>query len=139
MKNKINLQEFAEFLRDVAYADNLEHGIDWSLRIVHPKTDWGAVGFSGGIWHKPLDWIPAELRKEIRNRRKGRPRITISFSFDETKGIYNFIVYEESNDGKLDSKETLFNGSPTLEEFKKTVIEKFGIKKLYRDKGNDVK
>lgn len=134
-KSKITLQEFAEFLRNAAYADNLEHGIEWRLAVLHPRTDWDAIGFTGGIWHKPLNsWIP-EWRKEIEHRRKGRPSITINFSFDETKGIYNFVVFEGGDDGKSSTRYELFNGTPTFDEFKKTVIEKFGIINLYKTKG----
>lgn len=45
-KSKITLQEFAGFLLNVAYADNLEHGIEWRLAVLHPRTDWDAVGFA---------------------------------------------------------------------------------------------
>lgn len=41
MTNAFTLQEFAEFLRNAAYADNQTHYIDWSLGIVHPGLqDW---------------------------------------------------------------------------------------------------
>lgn len=134
-KSKVTLQEFAEFLRNAAYADNLEHGIEWSLNVIHPRTDWGAVGFTGGIWHKPLNWIFVQKDK-AEKRRRGKPSITINFSFDETKGIYNFVIFEDDNEVKSCSKYQPFNGAPTFDEFKKIVIEKFGITNLYRVKGD---
>ena len=46
------LQEVAELLRNAVYSDEQTNEIVWSLRVLHPKTNEGVVGFSGGIWHR---------------------------------------------------------------------------------------
>lgn len=111
MKNIVSIQELVTFMRDAAYADDLEHGIDWSARIIHPSTDDGVVGYSCGMWHRyPQD-----------------ERVNISFSYDEKRGICNFDKWQ--GEIKIDCDRT-----PTFEEFKQTVIELFKIKKLYKSK-----
>ena len=70
------LQEVAELLRNAVYSDEQTNEIVWSLRVLHPKTNEGVVGFSGGIWH----------RADPRNKKnKGRRNTSISFAFEEKK------------------------------------------------------
>ena len=109
-KNTITVQEMATFLRNLAYGDNLEHGIDWSLSVIHPITNDGCVGYSGGLWH----------------RNKQGDRVSINFSFDEINGIYNFVLWKDSCEIRLD-----FGDKPLFDEFKKVCIEQFKSEKLY--------
>ena len=48
-KSDVSLQTLAEFMRDLVY-DDFSRNLRWSLSVIHPKTDDGDVGFSGGIW-----------------------------------------------------------------------------------------
>lgn len=112
-KNTLTLQELATFMRNLAYADNQKHGIDWSLYVIHPSTNDGCVGFSGGLWHRNRikDWV------------------SVSFSFDEIRGIYNFKLWIDSCEIRFAFEET-----PTFEEFKETCIKRFKVDKLYEPK-----
>lgn len=115
MKRNIpELQEVAEFLRNAAYADNRKHGIDWSMRVLHPKTDWGVTNFSCGIYHSFMH------RENLKNN------VSISFTYDESKGFYHFGLWIDRV--KI---EMPFGETPTFEELKDTVINKFNLKKLY--------
>lgn len=125
----ITLQELAEFLRNVAYSDNrvvkayenrdnpnFPSKLEWSLRVVHPRTDKGGVGFSGGIW---TDGLPRGGKDER--------WLSMSFSFEEGVGIYHFKRW--NNIGEIYSTE-----KPSFEEFKDIVIKHFNVKKLYDSK-----
>ncbi len=114
-KNTTTLQELATFMRNAAYSDDQSHKIDWSLRVVHPSTNDGVVGFSGGLWKRKCD---------IRDITWA----SISFSFDEVKGIHNFQRWND--EGEIRST---FGENPSFDEFKVVVIKAFGIKKLYRE------
>ena len=109
---KYDLQEFAELLRDIAYSDNQSHGIDWSLSVIHPRTNDGDVGYSGGLWHRNLQ------------RYFG---VSISFSFSETRGIHNFKMWRNGSQIRFG-----FGEKPTYEQFKDICIKEFGIERLYR-------
>lgn len=74
MKSNITLQQLAEYMRNLAY-DDFSRKIRWSLGVIHPKTNDGDVGFSGGIWNDPQE---------------ATTYMSISFCFSETRGIYNF-------------------------------------------------
>lgn len=110
-RNIVSLQELAKFMRNVAYADNLKHGISWSLSVIHPSTDDGVIGFSGGLWHR--DKFPPD-----------KNRVSVNFSYDEKNGIYHFGYW--LGDAKIDS-----NSKPTFDEFCEVVIKAFGVKRLY--------
>ena len=113
-KNVPKLQEVAEFLRNAAYADNQKHGIEWSMRVLHPRTDWGVTNFVCGIWHSLLS------RKEL------NADVSIRFSYDESKGFYHFGLWVDG--AKI---EMPFGDTPTFDELKDTIIKKFNLKKLY--------
>ena len=113
-KNNVTVQEVAEFLRNAAYADNLKHGIDWSMRVLHPRTDWNAVSFACGIWHKKQNELS--------------PNVSVSFTFDEVRGFYHFCIWIDG--GK---HEQSFGETPTFDELKETIIKKFGLKKLFHE------
>ena len=115
-RNIVSLQELATFMRNVAYADNLKHEISWSLSVIHPSTDDGVIGFSGGLWHR--NKFPPD-----------EDRVSVSFSYDEKRGIYHFDVW--CGNYKVDT-----NREPSYEEFQKEVIEAFGVKNLYGGKEN---
>lgn len=112
-KNKLTLQELATFMRNLAYADNQKHGIDWSLYVIHPSTNDGCVGFSGGLWH----------------RNRTEDRVSVSISFDEVEGIYNFQLWEDRCEIRFGFEQT-----PTFDEFKKVCIERFKVDKLFDPK-----
>jgi len=114
-KNTITLQELAIFMRDAAYSDNQSHKIDWSLSVVHPSTNNGVIGFSGGLWKHNCDSKTTEW-------------VSISLSYDEVKGIHNFKRWND--EGEIRST---FGGNPSFEDFKFVVIDAFGIKKLYNE------
>lgn len=109
---KHDLQEFAELLRDIAYSDNQSHHIDWHLSVVHPRTNDGDVGFSGGLWNR----IPLNDKT-----------VSISFSFSETRGIYNFKLWRNRSEIRFNFGET-----PTYGLFKDICIQEFGIERLFR-------
>ena len=116
--SKPTVQELATLLRDIAYADNLAHKLDWSLRIVHPKTNDGDVGYSGGIWRN--------------HNHRDKKDISVSLSFSETKGIHLFQLWR-------DRKEVHFNfvgkgGQISFEKFKELLITEYGIEELYQHK-----
>jgi hypothetical protein len=113
-KNVPKLQEVAEFLRNAAYADNQKHGIEWSIRVLHPRTDWGVTNFACGIWHSRL------------NRKDLNTDVSISFSYDESKGFYHFGLWVDGA-----KTEMPFGDTPTFDELKDTIIKKFNLKKLY--------
>ena len=114
--NKIKVQELATLMRDIAYSDDLSHHLHWSLNVIHPKTNEGDVGYSGGIWYSHL----FEHKKDI----------SVNFSFSETKGIHQFKLWR-------DRCEIHFNcvkkdGKIGIESFKDLLIKEFGIEKLYQ-------
>lgn len=113
MKNDITLQQLAEYMRDTVY-DDFSRNMEWSLRVIHPRTDDGDVGFSGGIWNK---------REKVKNS------MSVSFSFSETKGIYNFKAWINDIETRFGFGET-----PTFNEFQAAISrifieEEFCIKK----------
>lgn len=108
--SQLNLQSLAEFMRNVAYSDNMKHKINWSLSIIHPKTNDGDIGFSGGLWKRGEE-------DEFKS---------VSFGYSETKGIYNFKYWIGKNE--ICSS---FGQTPNFEQFKKTVIRLFGVEKLF--------
>ncbi|MDR0287538.1 MAG: hypothetical protein LBI03_07545 [Clostridiales bacterium] len=117
--SEITVQEMATLLRDIAYADNLSHHLRWSLSVIHPKTNEGDVGYSGGIWHE----------RNPKNNMKNSKNISVSFSFSEIKGIHQFKFWK-------DSCEIRFNcvrkgGKITIENFKNLMIKEFEIEELY--------
>jgi len=114
-KNTTTLQELATFMRDAAYSDNQSHKIDWSLRVIHPSTNDGVVGFSGGLWKQDCNTEDSRLA-------------SISFSYDEIQGIRNFKRWDSR--GEIRST---FGEHPSFEDFKITVKKAFGIEKLYRE------
>lgn len=111
-KDNPTLQELAEFLRNAAYADNQSHGIDWSLYVIHPRTNNGDLGFGGGLW--------THNRCKIDNR-----HISLSFSYSETKGIYRVQRWKDKCEIFTEDKTMPF------ESFKEIVISLFGIERLY--------
>lgn len=111
-KSDVSLQTLAEFIRDLVY-DDFSGNLRWSLSVIHPKTDDGDVGFSGGIW---TDY------------QKAKNQMSISFGFSDTKGIYNFKAWINSSEIRFS-----FGENPTFEDFKKTaerifIDEEFCIK-----------
>lgn len=115
MKNNIpEIQAVAEFMRNAAYADNQKHEIDWSMRVLHPRTDWGVTNFSCGIWHR------------VMNRKNLAVNVSINFSYDEVKGFYHFGLW--INGAKIVMP---FGDTPTFDELKDTIVDKFNLKKLY--------
>jgi len=78
---KHDLQELAETLRNAAYSDGQSHKLDWSLNVIHPKTNDGDVGFSGGIWKND--------KKEYKS---------LHLSFSETLGIHDVHIYTEKSE-----------------------------------------
>ena len=115
-KNTITVQEFATLLRDIAYADDLSHHLQWSLSVIHPKTSDGDVGYSGGIW--------------CNHNFKHKKDISVSFSFSEMKGIYLFKLWRDRIDTRFDFVGK--DGKIKIERFKELMIEEFGIEKLYQ-------
>lgn len=109
---KYDIQELAELLRDIAYGDNQSHHIDWHLSIIHPRTNDGDVGYSGGLWNRDYP---------INNG------ISIRFSFSETRGIHNFKLWKARSDVHFE-----FGENPTFEQFKDICIKEFRIERLYR-------
>ncbi len=118
MKKTATLQEISEFLRNAAYADNMKHGIDWCINVLYPRADWGAIRFSCGIWHSDFILRGHEIEPE--------DKVSVSFTFDDIKGIYGFKVWVG---GCL--HEMPFGETPTFEELKEVVVKKFRLKKLY--------
>ena len=115
MKKKVvPLQELVTFMRDVAYSDNQSHKIDWSMSIIHPSTNDGCMGYSGGLWNS---------RKANEDGFR-----SISFSYDEVKGITNFKTWIEHAEIRHDCGD-----KPTFEEFKPICLKMFSVKKLYRE------
>lgn len=108
--NTTTVQEMATFLRNLAYGDNQKHGIDWCLHVIHPKTNDGCVGYSGGLWH----------------RNKQEDRVSINFSFDKINGVYHFGLWKDRCEIRL-----AFGDKPSFDEFKKVCVEQFKIEKLY--------
>ena len=105
---KHDLQQLAETLRNAAYSDGQSHKLDWSLYIVHPKTNDGDVGFSGGIWRNVND-----------------ERRSLHLSFSETKGIHDIKIWTEA--GEIFLKKRTLND----EELKKLLKKHFSIDKFY--------
>lgn len=111
-KSDVSLQTLAEFIRDLVY-DDFSRNLRWSLSVIHPKTDDGDVGFSGGIW---TDY------------QKAKNQMSISFGFSDTKGIYNFKAWINSSEIRFS-----FGENPMFEDFKKAaerifIDEEFCIK-----------
>lgn len=107
---KFNLQELAELMRDIAYSDNLKHGIDWRLAVVHPCTNDGDVGYSGGLWNRNC-------------------KVSVSFSFSESRGIHDFKMWLDRSEIRYD-----FGEKPSYEQLKEICIKHFGIEQLYRSR-----
>lgn len=97
MKSNITLQQLAEHMRNLAY-DDFSRKIRWSLGVIHPKTNDGDVGFSGGIWNDPQE---------------ATTYMSISFCFSETRGIYNFKSWVNKSEIRW-----VFGETPTFDEFK---------------------
>lgn len=116
---QITVQEMATLLRNIAYSDNQTHGLDWSLSVVHPKTNDGDVGFSGGIWRN-------------HNHRNSKKDIRLSFSFSETRGIHQFMFWRDKSEIRFDFIGK--GGKIGFEKFKELVIKEYGIKELYQTK-----
>lgn len=110
------LQELAEFLRNAAYADNQSHYIDWSLCVLHPRTNDGDVGFSGGLWNH--------------NRVKQQKHaLSLSFRYSPSKGIYSLRYWKDGCE--------IYNpnqGTISLDAFQALVVDLFGIEELYDPK-----
>lgn len=106
MKSNITLQQLAEYMRNLAY-DDFSRKIRWSLGVIHPKTNDGDVGFSGGIWNDPQE---------------ATTYMSISFCFSETRGIYNFKSWVNKSEIRW-----VFGETPTFDEFKQA-----SEKNLYR-------
>lgn len=132
MKNEITVQSLAECLRDVAYGDNQAQRIQWNLRVIHPRTNDGVVGYSGGIWH---DIVPED--KAVNATRKGA-NISIQFSFDEINGVKPLHKYEMNEDRsgyKPDETQTFTEIKP-LEEY---LAKSFHLTEIYRHGGKSEK
>ena len=132
MKNEITVQSLAECLRDVAYGDNQAQRIRWSLDVIHPRTDDGVVGYSGGIWHdliSPDDEATKTARKCA--------TISIQFSFDEINGVKPLHKYEKDENGwyKPDETQTFTEIKP-LEEY---LAKSFHLTEIYRHGGKSEK
>lgn len=112
MKDKPTVQELATFLRNAAYADGQKHKIDWSLHIIHPSTNDGSVGYSGGLW-KRNDEFEDSYR-------------SLSFGFSETQGIYTVQAWMGSGRAKV-----LEKGTVRFDDFKEYVLKFFGLERLY--------
>lgn len=115
MKNIVNIQKLATFLRDAAYADNQSHGIEWRLAIVHPVTSDGVIGYSGGMWY--------------RDRESHVEDVSVSFSYDSIKGISNFHLWKDKIEVNFS-----FGNKPSFVEFKETIINAYSLKELYNPK-----
>lgn len=112
MKSNITLQQLAEYMRDAVYDDFARH-MEWSLSVIHPRTNDGDVGFSGGIWNK---------QDKVKNS------MSVRLSFSETRGIYNFKAWINGSEIRFGFGET-----PSFEEFKEAVNrifieEEFSVK-----------
>lgn len=118
-KDNPTLQELAEFLRNAAYADDQSHGIDWSLNVIHPRTNDGDVGFSGGLWTRDGVWNSDHTYK------KAQIYISLSYSYSETRGIYGVKRWKDRCEIFTEDKTMPF------EKFKEIVISLFGIERLY--------
>ena len=123
-KNAHTLQQVAEFLRDAAYSDRQSHFMEWTLRVIHPNTNDGVVGFSGGLWNKDRSMVrPCDHEKY--DKRVTRI-VSVSFSYDEVNGITNFQLWADRVRSVFP-----FGSKPSFDDFKKIVVEQFGIDKLY--------
>jgi len=116
--NKVTVQEFAKTLRNIAYADDLRHKLQWSLRVIHPVTNEGDVGYSGGLFCNP-NFTP-------------RNEVSISFSFSESKGIYQFQLWRNKSEIRFDFVGK--DGKISLDKLVETAIKEYGIDALYVDK-----
>jgi len=87
------------------------------LRVVHPKTDDGDVGYSGGIWRNP-------------NKNNHKSAISLSFSFSETKGIYHFKLWRDRCDIRFDFVDS--DGKISFEKLKEMAIKEYGIEMLFQ-------
>lgn len=114
--SKITVQEFATLLRDIAYSDDQSHRLQWSLDVIHPKTNDGDVGYSGGIW--------------CNHNFEHKKNISVSFSFSESKGIYQFKLWRDQCDTRFDCVKK--DGKIQIEQFKDLMIKEFGIEELYK-------
>lgn len=94
--NSITLQALSEYVRDLVY-DDFSRCMKWNISVIHPRTNDGDVGFSGGIW----------CRKNANNF------LSVSFSYSETRGIYNFKAWINKSEIRFSFGET-----PSFEEFK---------------------
>lgn len=110
-KSVCSVQELATMLRNAAYADGQEHQLDWSLRVIHPSTNDGCVGYSGGIWKRQCNggWNGYKC---------------IDFSYSEVTGITEARAW--SNHAQIQIEE-----NPTLEELQTEIIKLFELKELY--------
>lgn len=115
-REKIELQDLAVFLRDAAYGDGQTHKISWSLSIIHPMTNDGEIGYSGGIW----------------TAGEAKHAVSIQFSYSQSAGVYNFKMWKDRNE----IRHRFAGDKPAFEEFKKIVTGAFGIEELYKSQRN---
>lgn len=115
MNKKVTVQELAEVLRNIAYSDNQKHHLSWSLNVIHPKTNDGDVGYSGGVFHNhPF---------------KGHKNADFSFSYSESRGIYQFHLWRDRIEVKLDCVGK--DGKISLENLVEIAINEYGIEEMY--------
>ena len=117
------LQQIAEVLRNAAYSDNrLEDRrlprIDWSIRVIHPKTDRGNLMFSCGIWTTDLP-----------NGGKDKQWRSIAFCYEVGLKISDFKQWNDV--GEIIPKEKI----TTVEQLRTAIISLFCIEQLYMPKG----
>lgn len=114
---KVTVQELAEALRNIAYSDNQKHCLSWSLYVIHPKTNDGDVGYSGGVFHNP--------------NFKGKDYSNFSFSYSESRGIYQFHLWRNRNEVIPDCVGN--GGKISLEHLVELAVKEYGIEELYGD------
>ena len=138
MKNNIKVMNLAELLRDIAYADNSEHGIEWRLNVIHPKDNDGVPGYSGALWHKPLSLYRYDDAVKILERR-GMKDASVSFYFNEVRGIIFMDVYTKEfatirnalrHDQSI-TKHSRYEDLHNIFDVKEILVNHFGVKKLY--------
>ncbi|MBU9728059.1 hypothetical protein [Diplocloster modestus] len=115
VNKRVTVQELAETLRNIAYSDNQKHNLCWSLSVIHPKTNDGDVGYSGGVFHN--------------HHFKGHKDSNFSFSYSESRGIYQFHLWREHDEVRLDCVGK--DGKISLEHLVKIAIDEYGIEELY--------
>ena len=116
---KIIVQELAATLRNIAYSDGQKHKLQWSLHVIHPRTNDGDAGYSGGIW--------------CNHNFKHRTDISISFSFSESRGIHQFHMWRDRCEIRFDFIEK--ERKLSLEKLIEIAKKEYGIDELYKDGG----